>query len=46
MRRPGVHEFLERANELFELSIFTKGSRSYALCIASILGKRSIGSAL
>ncbi|CAL9118158.1 unnamed protein product [Musa textilis] len=35
--RPGVWKFLEKANELYELHIYTLGSRPYATAMASLL---------
>jgi RNA polymerase II subunit A-like phosphatase len=35
--RPGLYEFLERVAELFELHVYTMGTRAYALNIAKIV---------
>ncbi|XP_071725141.1 RNA polymerase II C-terminal domain phosphatase-like 4 [Rutidosis leptorrhynchoides] len=35
--RPYVRAFLEQANSLFELSLYTKGTKMYARCIAKLL---------
>ncbi|KAI3319873.1 hypothetical protein HD806DRAFT_525185 [Xylariaceae sp. AK1471] len=35
--RPGLYEFLEKAAELFELHVYTMGTRAYALNIAKIV---------
>lgn len=35
--RPGLAEFLERASELFDLEIYTAGTRRYALAVAEKL---------
>ncbi len=35
--RPGLRDFLRRANDLFELHIFTHGAKEYGLRIASVL---------
>ncbi|XP_074276856.1 RNA polymerase II C-terminal domain phosphatase-like 4 [Silene latifolia] len=39
--RPGVHEFLKKASDMFELSIYTMGTRDYAHTMADLL---SLGS--
>ncbi|XP_074276857.1 RNA polymerase II C-terminal domain phosphatase-like 4 [Silene latifolia] len=35
--RPGVHEFLKKASDMFELSIYTMGTRDYAHTMADLL---------
>ncbi|KAI5806303.1 hypothetical protein EDC01DRAFT_639501 [Geopyxis carbonaria] len=35
--RPGLKEFLERISQLFELHIYTMGTRSYALAVKNIV---------
>ncbi|KAL8095936.1 hypothetical protein AgCh_037062 [Apium graveolens] len=40
--RPFVREFLEEANKLFEMYIYTMGTRDYALHIADLLDPKSI----
>ncbi|KAL8095935.1 hypothetical protein AgCh_037061 [Apium graveolens] len=40
--RPFVREFLEEANKLFEMYIYTMGTRDYALHVADLLDPKSI----
>jgi FCP1-like phosphatase family protein len=41
--RPGVEEFLRRAAEKYEMTLYTNGKREYAVAVARVLGKDYFG---